>query len=70
MKDILIKLTGSSIISLFLLSPHFCLAQELKPIKLNPPDKKRGLPLMDDSCRDEPSVTEWSERDLTLHGSF
>lgn len=65
MKDILIKLTGSSIISLFLLSPHFCLAQELKPIKLNPPDKKRGLPLME-TLAVRASVTEWSERDLTL----
>lgn len=65
MKDLGIKLTCLSIIFFLFLLPLFCLAQELKPIKLNPPDKKRGLPLME-TLAVRASVTEWSEKDLSL----
>lgn len=65
MKDFLIKLMCLSIIFLFFLLPFYCWAQQVKPIKLNPPDKKRGLPLME-TLAVRASVTEWSERDLSL----
>ncbi len=43
----------------------FCFGQELKPIKLNPPNKKRGLPLME-ALAVKASVTEWSDKELSL----
>lgn len=38
---------------------------ELKPIKLNPPDLKRGLPLMQ-TLSVRASATDWSDADLSL----
>jgi hypothetical protein len=40
-------------------------AQELKTIKLNPPDKKRGLPFME-TLSVKASAREWSEQELSL----
>jgi len=48
---------------LFIL-PLSLFSQELKPIKLNLPDKKRGLPLME-ALAVKASVTEWSEKELS-----
>ncbi|MDZ7261232.1 MAG: nitroreductase family protein [candidate division KSB1 bacterium] len=41
------------------------LAQELKTIKLNPPDKKRGLPFME-TLAVKASANEWSDKELSL----
>jgi len=43
----------------------FSLAQDLSPIKLNPPDKKRGLPFME-ALAVKASAREWSEKELSL----
>jgi hypothetical protein len=43
----------------------WALAAELAPIKLNQPDKKRGLPLME-ALSVKASAVEWSDRDLSL----
>jgi SagB-type dehydrogenase family enzyme len=43
----------------------FLLAQELNIIKLNPPDKTRGLPFME-TLSVKASATEWSNKDLSL----
>jgi SagB-type dehydrogenase family enzyme len=40
-------------------------AQEVKPIKLNPPNKKRGLPLME-ALSLRASTWNWSEKNLLL----
>ncbi|MBN2031452.1 hypothetical protein JW824_14555 [bacterium] len=40
-------------------------AQELKTIKLNPPNLKRGLPFME-TLSVKASATEWSDRELSL----
>ena len=40
-------------------------AQELKSIKLNAPNKKRGLPVME-ALSVRASVREWSDKDLSL----
>jgi nitroreductase len=40
-------------------------AQDLESIKLNPPDKERGLPFME-ALSVKASATEWSDRDLSL----
>jgi nitroreductase len=40
-------------------------AQELKTIKLNEPNKKRGLPVME-ALSVRASVRDWSDKDLTL----
>ncbi len=40
-------------------------AQELKPIKLNPPDKNRGLPFME-ALSVRASVRDWFEEKLSL----
>jgi nitroreductase len=40
-------------------------AQELKTIKLNAPNKKRGLPVME-ALSVRASVREWSDKDLSL----
>ena len=40
-------------------------AQDLESIKLNPPDKARGLPFME-ALSVKASATEWSDRDLSL----
>jgi len=56
---------------LFVVIVGFCLmsfdvsAQELASIKLNPPDKTRGDPLME-ALSVKASATEWSDRDLSL----
>jgi nitroreductase len=56
---------------LFLVSLFFLLAltsaqpQELKTIKLNEPNKKRGLPVME-ALSVRASVTEWSDKDVSL----
>lgn len=56
---------GSIILILYLLlsSSFFFFGQELKPIKLNPPNKKRGLPLME-ALAVRASVVDWSEKEL------
>ncbi len=41
------------------------LAADLMPIKLNPPDKKRGLPFME-TLSIKASAREWSDRELSL----
>jgi hypothetical protein len=43
----------------------WALAAELVPIKLNEPDKKRGLPLME-ALSVKASAVEWSDRELSL----
>lgn len=43
----------------------WALAAELAPIKLNQPDKKRGLPLME-ALSVKASAVEWSDRELSL----
>jgi hypothetical protein len=40
-------------------------AQGLQPIKLNPPDKTRGLPVME-ALAVKASATAWSDKELTL----
>jgi len=47
----------------FLSAAGWCL--ELKPIKLNQPDKKRGLPFME-ALSVKASAQDWSEKDLSL----
>jgi hypothetical protein len=50
----------------FVLSASCCLtAQELVVIKLNAPDKTRGLPFME-TLAVKASATEWSSQDLSL----
>jgi hypothetical protein len=49
-----------------ILSVSSCLlAQELEPIKLKPPNKKRGLPFME-TLSVKASATEWSDKELSL----
>jgi hypothetical protein len=43
----------------------WALGAELQPIKLNQPDKKRGLPLME-ALSVKASTVEWSDRELSL----
>lgn len=53
----------AAIVIFFLPSPGQ--TQELKPIKLNEPNKQRGLPLME-ALSVKASAREWSERELSL----
>ena len=61
----------ASIKGLFLMSLFFLLtlssarAQELKTIKLNEPNKKRGLPVME-ALSLRASVREWSDKEVSL----
>lgn len=48
-----------------LLLPALAQTQELKTIKLNEPNKKRGLPFME-ALSVKASAQEWSERELSL----
>ncbi len=63
------KLFSEEFLSLFvgfmILFPLSILTQELKPIKLNEPNKKRGLSVME-ALSVRASVTEWSEKELSL----
>lgn len=61
----LLRFGGVGLIFFLLSSSFFSLGQELKPIKLNPPDKKRGLPLME-ALAVRASVVDWSEKELSL----
>lgn len=59
-------LDNASVIILFLLSAlGSAAAQDLKAIKLNEPNKKRGLPVME-ALSVRASVRDWSEKDLGL----
>jgi len=59
-------LNKASVIILLLLSAlSWAAAQELKVIKLNEPNKKRGLPVME-ALSVRASVRDWSEKDLSL----
>ncbi|MDH4197213.1 MAG: SagB/ThcOx family dehydrogenase [Candidatus Aminicenantes bacterium] len=59
-------LNKASVIVLFLISAlGWAAAQELKTIKLNEPNKKRGLPVME-ALSVRASVRDWSEKDLSL----
>ena len=49
---------------LFALACHLS-AQDLQTIKLNPPDKTRGLPFME-TLSVKASAREWSERELSI----
>ena len=54
------------VLTLFLASAGaLAAAQELKVIKLNEPNKKRGLPVME-ALSVRASVRDWSEKDLSL----
>ncbi len=54
------------IVSVCILSLSSCLlAQTLETIKLNQPDKTRGLPFME-TLSVKASATEWSDKDLSL----
>ncbi len=50
---------------LIICAPGFLQAQELKPVKLNAPDKDRGLAVMQ-ALLVRASVREWSDQKLTL----
>ncbi|MCX7974893.1 MAG: SagB/ThcOx family dehydrogenase [Candidatus Aminicenantes bacterium] len=65
MKKLKGRVVGPLIFFSLFIWPGLFLGQELKPIKLNPPDKKRGLPFME-ALAVRASVTEWSEKDLSL----
>lgn len=54
-----------SIVFTLLSASRASVAQELRPIKLNPPGKKRGLPLME-TLAVKASAREWSEKELSL----
>jgi len=57
---------GMAVVLLGVLTGSKCLlAQDLEAIKLNQPDKKRGLPFME-AVAAKASATEWSERELSL----
>lgn len=45
--------------------PRWVPAAELQALKLNPPDKKRGLPVME-ALSVKASAVEWSDRELSL----
>jgi len=61
------KIKGILVIFLvsFFFLPLFLSAQEPKTIRLNPPDQKRGLPVMQ-ALSIRASATEWSEKELSL----
>lgn len=59
------KLFGFINICLLFAWPFLAYSQELEPIKLNPPDLKRGLPFME-ALSVKASVTEWSEKELSI----
>jgi len=50
---------------IFLLASSWTHAQESKTIKLNEPNKKRGLPVME-TLSARASVREWSDKELSL----
>jgi len=52
-------------VAMALLLPGLALTQEPKTIKLNEPDKQRGLPFME-ALSVKPSAQEWSDRELSL----
>ncbi len=53
------------LIVFFLFLSYFSFSQELKVIKLNEPNKKCGLPLME-TFSARASATDWAETDLSL----
>jgi len=64
MKNLIAYAKRSLTLFLLFILPLSLFSQELKPIKLNLPDKKRGLPLME-ALAVKASVTEWSENELS-----
>ncbi len=65
-RDIFINLRGFILIScLLLITIGWAQAQELKPIKLMDPDKKRGLPVME-ALSLRASVRSWSDKEISM----
>jgi len=65
-RDIFINLKGLILIScLLLITIGWAQAQELKPIKLMDPDKKRGLPVME-ALSLRASVRSWSDKEISM----
>lgn len=54
-----------AVVFAILILASFIPAQELAPIKLNPPDKSRGLPFMQ-TVAARASATQWSDKELSL----
>jgi hypothetical protein len=52
-------------VAMALLLPGLSLTQESRTIKLNEPNKQRGLPFME-ALSVKPSAQEWSDRELSL----
>ncbi len=66
MRDIFISLKRSILISsLLVITISWAHAQELKPIKLMDPDKKRGLPVME-ALSLRASVRSWSDKEISM----
>jgi len=59
------RILFSVVVTAVFLAPCGLSAQDLEAIKLNPPDKTRGLPFME-ALSVKASATEWSDRDLSL----
>jgi nitroreductase len=55
----------SSLVFLFIISAVSWAAQDIKTIKLNEPNKKRGLPVME-ALSVRASVRDWSDKDLSV----
>ena len=65
-RDIFINLKRFILISsLLLITISWAQAQELKPIKLMDPDKKRGLPVME-ALSLRASVRSWSDKEISM----
>ena len=65
-RDIFINLRGFILIPcLLLITIGWAQAQELKPIKLMDPDKKRGLPVME-ALSLRASVRSWSDKEISM----
>src|SRR4030065_308552 len=65
-RDIFINLNGLILIScLLLITIGWAQAQELKPIKLMDPDKKRGWPVLE-ALSLRASVRSWSDKEISM----